>query len=90
MDLQTLLPPAGLLEDFQALEAAIDDDAAGDQTRALVTYFRQAEVKSQELGLRTQDYEEKQFARLLHEAFAAASRIVLANWADAHGAELTV
>lgn len=90
MDLQNLVVPPNLLEDFQTLEATIADDRGGDKTRSLVEYFRMAQTKSQEMRLHTQDYEQKEFARLLHEAFAASSRIVLAAWQKAHGAELHV
>jgi hypothetical protein len=88
MDTQTLTPPVNLINDFQSLQMTIFEDQAGDKTRGMVAYFKQAETRSREMELHTQDYEQKQFARMLHEAFAASSRIVLAAWQKAHGAEL--
>jgi hypothetical protein len=90
MDTQTLAPPANLVEDFHALQMTIFEDKAGDRTRQLVSYFRQAEQKSLEMQLHTPDYEQKQFAKMLSDAFGASSRIVLAAWEKAHGAELMV
>jgi len=88
VDTQTLNPPIDLINDFQALQVTIFEDEAGEKTRRMVEYFRQAETRSREMELRTQDFEQKRFARMLHEAFGACSRIVLAAWQKAHGMEL--
>lgn len=88
MDTQSLTPPVNLIQDFQTLQMTIFEDKAGDKTRALVGYFREAEMKSLEMRLKTSDFEQKEFASLLNEAFAASSRIVLSAWQKAHGAEL--
>jgi hypothetical protein len=88
MDTQTFAPPVNLVEDFQALQTTIFEDKAGDRTRQLVAYFRQAEQKSLEMHLHTVDYEQKQFAKTLSDAFGASTRIVLAAWEKAHGADL--
>jgi redox-regulated HSP33 family molecular chaperone len=90
LDTQNLEPPVNLLEDFQAMHQTIVDDQSGDKTRRLVSYFREAEQHATELGLRTQNFEQKQFAGLLNDALAASSRIVLGVWQKAHGAELAV
>lgn len=88
MDTQTLTPPIDLIGDFQSLQMTILEDETGDKTRRMVDYFREAETRSKELQLRTTDFEQKEFARLLNDAFGASSRIVLAAWQKAHGAEL--
>lgn len=88
MDTQTLNPPIDLINDFQALQVTIFEDQTGEKTRSMVEYFKQAETSSRQMELRTQDYEQKRFAKMLHEAFGACSRIVVAAWQKAHGAEL--
>jgi len=90
MDIQSLNPPIDLITNFQSLQTDVQEDTSGEKTRRLVTYLKEAETKSIAMKLHTLDYEEKEFARLLHEAFGASSRIVLAAWQKAHGAELDV
>jgi hypothetical protein len=88
VDTQTLNPSIDLINDFQALQVTIFEDEAGEKTRRMVEYFKQAETSSRGMELRTQDFEQKRFAKMLHEAFGACSRIVLAAWQKAHGTEL--
>jgi hypothetical protein len=90
MDPQNLAPPINFVGDFQSLHVSIVEDKAGDKTRSMLEYLKQAELRTREMELRTQDYEQKQFARLLHEAFGASTRIVSAAWQKAHGADLVV
>ncbi|AKJ27833.1 hypothetical protein [Caldimonas brevitalea] len=90
MDTDSLNPPVNLVSDFQALQMTIFEDPSGEKTRSLAEYFRQAETKSLEMQLHSSDFEEKEFARLVSDAFGASRRIVLAAWAKAHGSELTV
>jgi hypothetical protein len=88
VDTQTLNPPIDLINDFQALQVTIFQDETGEKTRRMVEYFKQAETSSRQMELRTQDYEQKRFAKMLHEAFGACSRIAQAAWQKAHGTEL--
>ena len=88
MNLQDLNAPPNLLEHFRSVGDAIKEDGDGSRTLELVRHFRAAEIKSQELRLRTDDYAQKETAGLLQEAFAAASRIALAAWKKEHGSEL--
>jgi hypothetical protein len=90
MNTEALNPPVSLIDDFKDLQTTIFEDREGDRTRKLVDYFRQAEIKSRELQIRTVDYEQKQFAQMLGDAFAASSRILLAAWQKAHSVELRV
>jgi hypothetical protein len=85
-----LNPPASLIDDFKSLQMTIFEDLSGDKTRQLVDYFRQVEIKSREMQVRTADYEQKQFAQILSDAFAASSRILLSAWQKTHGSELHV
>ena len=48
----------------------------------------QAETLSQQMQLRATDFEEKNFAGLVSDAFAASRRIVLLAWQKTHGREL--
>lgn len=89
MDSHTANPPVSLIEDFKNLQLTILQDVAGEKTRSIVAYFRSASLRSQEMQLRATEFEEKEFAGLLREAFEAASRIVLSAWHKAHGAELS-
>lgn len=90
MDPQSLTPPINFVSDFQSLHVSISEDKSGEKTRGMLEYLKQAELRSREMELRTQDYEQKKFARLLHEAFGASSRIVSTAWQKAHGADLVV
>lgn len=88
MKADMLLPPQALVAAFEDLQLTIFQDRDGDRTRDLVRYFQAAEIKSQELQIRTLDFEEKQFARQLGDAFAASGRILQKAWQQAHGHEL--
>jgi hypothetical protein len=90
MSTEALNPPSSLIDDFKDLQLTIFQDQEGEKTRKLVDYFRQAEIKSREMQIRTVDYEQKQFAQMLSDAFAASSRILLAAWQKAHGSDLHV
>ena len=81
-------PPAALLADIDQLQATVNGDTSGDKTRRLAQYFAQAETLSQQMRLRATDFEEKNFAALVSEAFAASRRIVLLAWQKTHGREL--
>jgi len=81
MDTDTLNASINLVEDFQSLHATIAEDHGGDQTRSLIEYFRTPEARS---------LAQSSNAPLLHEAIDAYSRIVLAAWQEAHGADLRV
>jgi hypothetical protein len=88
VDTQTLSPSIDLIKDFQALQVTIFEDQTGEKTRNMVEYFKQAETSSRAMELRTQDFEQKRFAKMLNEAFGACSRIAQAAWQKAHGREL--
>jgi hypothetical protein len=90
MSIEALNPPSSLIDDFKDLQLTIFQDQEGEKTRAMVDYFREAEIKSREMQLRTVDYEQKQFAQMLSDAFAASSRILLTAWQKAHGSDLHV
>ncbi|ARN20771.1 hypothetical protein [Piscinibacter gummiphilus] len=90
MSTEALNPPVSLVDDFKDLQMTIFQDRDGDKTRQLVAYFRQAEIKSREMQLRTTEYEQKQYAQMLADAFAASTRILLAAWQKAHGSDLHV
>ena len=84
------LPPADLLADFDALEAALQADASGDKARGLHRYFAQVELESRQAQVRSVDFDEKRVAGLLAEAFAAMQRTVAAAWAKLHGRDLAL
>jgi hypothetical protein len=88
MDIQQLMPPIDLLDDFKALQTAIHDDESGGTTRAMAAYFDEAAVKSQTMQRLAEESGEKEFAGLLEEAFQAAQRIVLAAWERSHNTPL--
>jgi ribosomal protein S4 len=88
MQTEAFAPPINIVEQFHSLHDAIASDQHGDHTRELIAYFRESERKAQELQLRTGDYEEKQFAGQLQDAYAASIRIVMAAWEKSHGVEL--
>jgi hypothetical protein len=90
MTTETLTPPIDLLKDFETLQMMIFDDVAGDKTRRLVGYFEEASNKSLEMQVQSVEFEDKEYARLIHEAFVAAKRIVLVAWKTAHQSELVV
>lgn len=89
MSLVLTPPPADLLADIDKLQATVDGDSSGDRTRRLAKYFAQAETLSQQARLRATDFEEKTFAGLVGDAYAASRRIVLLAWQKKHGRELT-
>jgi hypothetical protein len=88
MDIQQLMPPIDMLDDFKALQTTIHDDESGATTRAMASYFDEAAVKSQAMQRQAQDSGEKEFAGLLDDAFQAAQRIVLAAWERSHNTPL--
>ncbi len=90
MDTSNLMPPINLVEDFQSLQLVIFDDKFGEKTRSLVQYFEEAASKSASLRMQTMDYEAKQYAQMLEDAFEASKRIVMHAWQKAHGAPLHV
>ncbi len=90
MNDQDFMPPINVVADFQALLSSIQADKEGDTSRGLIKYFREAEIKSLELKLRSDDFEQQELGRLLNEAFGASARIVAAAWQKAHGTELYV
>jgi len=90
MNFDAVKPPVNLIADFQALQLTIADDRSGDKARQMVDYLKTSELKCQEIGLHSTDFEEKQFARMLSEAFDAAGRIVLSAWRKANDSDLLV
>lgn len=70
-------PSAEVAEDFKALQSSAFDDPGGERLRRLVGYFESAEMKGMQMRLQSEDFEQKAFAGLLCDAFAAARRIVL-------------
>jgi hypothetical protein len=84
MNTETLIPPIDVLDDFKSLQAAVHEDDSGEKTRLIVRYFDDAAAKSQEMQLHADGSEEREFARLISEAFQAARRIVLAAWERSH------
>ena len=85
MNTDTLVPPSDVLDDIKTLKTAGPGTAQEGRMHRLVGYFDDAEMKSQQLRLQSDDYEQKQFAGQLADALAAARRIVLvaAEKADA-------
>jgi len=88
MPIDFTLPAADLMQDFDSLEAALRRDPNGDHARRLGAYFEQAELETRQVQLRSTEFEEKNMAGLLAEAFAAARRVVPVAWAKLHGREL--
>jgi hypothetical protein len=83
-------PPVNLIQDFQSLHTMILEDQKGDRTRELVEYFKKSEAQSLEMQLHAEEFEQKQFAQMLHEAFGAAARIASSAWEKAHKTPLPV
>jgi hypothetical protein len=90
MDIQDLMPPAALLQDFESLQLSISEDKSGQKTKGLVTYFKEASSKSATLSRQSTDYETKLHANMLGEALGAAQRILVTAWEEAHGSALNV
>jgi hypothetical protein len=88
MSTDILTPPVDLMGDFETLHDTIVGDASGEKTRRFVEYFERAEMLTLEMKLRTADPEQKSFAGMVAEAFAASHRIVVAAWQLEHGREL--
>jgi hypothetical protein len=86
MDTHAFAPPADITEDFKALQSAAFDDPGGEKLRRLAGYFEAAEMKGLQMRLQSEDFEDKELAGMLCEAFAAARRIVqLAAEKASHG-----
>jgi hypothetical protein len=90
MNTTSTVPDINVIEDFQNLQMLVFDDVAGDKTRHMAGYFEVAASKSLEMQMQSTDYEQKEFAGMVHEAYVAAKRILLAAWEKAHGASLVV
>jgi hypothetical protein len=90
MTLAAVQPPENLIADFQALQLSIAEDRDGSRTREIYEYMTSCEEKCLEMEIRSTEYEEKHFARMLAEAFAGSAQIVLLAWKKAHGRELTL
>jgi hypothetical protein len=88
MSNDVLVPPAELIDDFPALKTDIENDRTGEKTRRLLRFFGEAAVQSQEMQLQSAEYGEKEFARLMHDCFSAAQRIVSRTWESTHRAPL--
>jgi hypothetical protein len=78
-------PPADVLADLTELEAVVAQDTAGERTRRMAEFLAEAELRSQEMRLRTTDFEERNFAGAVSESFAAARRILIQAWHKSHG-----
>jgi hypothetical protein len=90
MNTQDTTPSINVIEDFQNLQMLVFDDVAGDKTRHMAGYFADAADKSLTMQVQSTDFEQKEFARMIHEAYVAAQRILLTAWEKAHGAALVV
>ncbi len=88
MSIDFRLPPPDLVGEFESLEAALKGDASGDKARRLSAYFAAVETEARATQLRSTDFEEKELAGMLAEAFAATGRVVSAAWSKFHGREL--
>jgi hypothetical protein len=88
MNFDSIMPPAEVLTDVATLHATITGDTTGAQTKRLIAYLSRSEVQTQELGLRTTDYEEKAFATQLTDAFRVSRGILQGAWKGIHGSEL--
>jgi hypothetical protein len=88
MDIQDLMPPAALLQDFESLQLTISDDKSGQKTTSLVKYFQEASSKSAALGRQSTDYGTKLHVNMLGDAFDASKRILINAWEKTHGAVL--
>ena len=83
-------PPALLQAQFNELETTVGGDVSADKTRQLISYLEQAELSSREWQLKLTDFEERQFAGSVVEAFGAAKRILIRQWQLKHERELTL
>jgi hypothetical protein len=88
MNTDILTPPVDLMGDFETLHDTVVADGTGEKTLRFVEYFERAEMMTREMKLRTPDPEQRAFADMVGEAFAASRRIVLAAWHRVHGREL--
>lgn len=88
MDIQQLMPPIDMLDDFKKLQTTVHEDESGDSTRAFSAYFEEAAARSEQMQRQAEESDEKEFAGLLHDAFEAANRIVLAAWERSHNTPL--
>lgn len=88
MDLEALCPPSDLVADLANLSTSVGGDTSGAKTRRLIAYLNEAEVAAQEQGLRSTDFEEKNFAVQLTEAFRASKGMLQSAWQKLHDREL--
>lgn len=76
MDTNAFNPPADIAEDFRALQSTQFDDPSDDRLRRLLDYFDSCEMKAMQMRIQSADFEQKELAGMLADAFAAAKRIV--------------
>ena len=88
MNIEFTLPPPDLLEDFEAIEEALQADKTGAKARRLNEYFKAAEVEMREKRLRSTDFDEKNLIAIVADALGASARVVAAAWHKLHGREL--
>ena len=88
MNIEFTLPPPDLLEDFEAIEEALQADKTGARARRLSEYFKAAEVEMREKRLRCTDFDEKNLTAVVADALGASARVVAAAWQKLHGREL--
>jgi hypothetical protein len=88
MNFDSIMPPADVITDVATLPATINGDTSGAKTKRLIDYLSRSEVQTQEMGLRTTDYEEKAFAAQLTEALRVSRGILQGAWKGIHGSDL--
>lgn len=77
-----------VLADMAKLEKTLTDDITGDQTRAILAYFKGVTEASEHILSKPSDDSERQMASQLAEGFRASQRIVRHVWETLHSASL--
>jgi hypothetical protein len=88
MTTDSINAPINVIEDFRTLQINMLDDKSGERTAKLARYFAEAADKSQQMRLQSSDFEQKEFAGQMHDAFVAARHIVQTFWEKAHATQL--
>lgn len=73
-----------LLEDLKNIAETLMNDKSGERSRALVAYFDQCAIDSEQKKLICEDANEKHLLGLMRDAYQASSAIVSKTWNNLH------
>lgn len=79
-----------LFADLAALDRQLSEDHSGQEARAMLDYFADAQRSGQEVLARTQRPEERELLNQLIDGLEAAQRVLRHVWEQRHGQPLTL